>query len=103
MNRVSWAQKSDLPNQLFQYSLVGRHLVIGCCQHNNPERELLEIVLKLEAFVDSQEDIITPFDFPDKNVILLARPSQVSDRIDGRSRQAGSNSWGQARIDALVG
>jgi hypothetical protein len=77
----------DLPNQLFQHPLVRGHLVIGCRQHDNPERELLEIVLKLETFVDSQEDVITAFDFPDKDVILLARPSQVSDRIDGRSRR----------------
>jgi hypothetical protein len=102
VNRLSWTQKLDLPNQLFQQPFVGGHLVIGCCQHDNPERELLEIVLKLETFVDRQEDVLTAFDSRDQNVILLARPSQVSDRIDGRSRQDRSNAWSQARIDALV-
>jgi hypothetical protein len=59
-------------------------------------------VLKLESLIDRQEDIITAFDSWDQNVILLARLSQVSDRIDGKLRQAGSNSWSQAKIDALV-
>ncbi len=93
MNQLSWAKVLDLPNQFLEDSLVGGHLVIGCCQHDNPERELLDIVLKLETFVDSQENFIAAFDFLDKNVVLLARPPHISDGIDGGPRQAGSNSW----------
>jgi len=84
---MSWAHLLDLPNQLFQQPLVGGHLVVGCRQNDNTEGELFEIVLKLDSLVDSQEDIETAFDFRDKNAVLLARPSQVSDRLDGRSRQ----------------
>src|ERR1017187_6506229 len=86
VNQMSWAQLLDLPNQIPQQPLVAGHLVIGCRQHDNPEGELFESVLKLETPVDSQEDIITAFDFRDKNVVPLARPSQVSDRVHGRLR-----------------
>ena len=87
MNYLSWAHKLDLSNQLFQKLLVGGHLVVGGRQHDDTERELFEIVLKLEALVDSQEDVKTALDIPDKNVVLLTLPSQVSDRDHGRSRQ----------------
>src|ERR1039458_866236 len=86
VNQMSWAHVLDLPNQLPQQPLVGGHLVIGCRQHDNPEGELFESVLKLETPVDCQEDIITAFDFRDKNVVPLARPSQVSARVHGRLR-----------------
>jgi hypothetical protein len=102
MNYVSGTQKLDLPNQLIQQPFVGGHLVIGCREYDNPERELCEVVLKLKAFVDRQEGIITAFDSLDENVVLFARPPQVSDSIDRRLREAGLNSRSQARIDALV-
>jgi hypothetical protein len=62
VNYLSGTQKLDLPNQIFQQPLVGGHLVVRGCQNDDPERELLEIVLKLKTFVDRQEDIIQAFD-----------------------------------------
>jgi hypothetical protein len=60
----------DLLNQIPQQPFVGGHLVVRGCQNDDPERELLEIVLKLETFVDRQEDIIPAFDSLDENVVL---------------------------------
>jgi hypothetical protein len=59
-------------------------------------------VLKLETFVDRQEDVKSAFDFRNKNVILEARPSQVLDRLNGDSRQFRPQPSSEARIDALV-
>ncbi len=65
----------DLPDELFQQPFVGEHLVINRLDYNDPKRKLLQIVLKLEAFINRQEDIEAGLDLWDQDVVPLPSPS----------------------------
>jgi hypothetical protein len=69
------------PNQILQHPLVRGHLVVGCLQDDDPEGQLLQVMFKLEALIDRQENVKPALYFGDEHMVLLAGPSQISDGI----------------------
>jgi len=64
MGHLSGGYELDFANQFIQYAFVGRHLVVRSLDDYDPKGEPFQIVLKLEAPVDGQEDVETSPDNP---------------------------------------
>jgi len=99
---LSRGDTSNLADQIFEQPLVGWHLVVGCFEHHDSERELLDIVFVLKTFVNREKGVEPALELGDENVIWLPGPSEIPYSFDDMVGKKCPKTGSKPGIDALV-